>query len=123
MKNVLLVGWDPAVVDFTKLPQFDLNEQKLREMLTAQQGELTSLGYQSKWCYLKQNDDDERILTEALKFTAYDCVMLGAGVRLPPDYMLTFEKLINVIHRKAPQAAICFNTNPADTAAAVMRWV
>lgn len=123
MKNVLLVGWDPAVVDFSKLPQFDLTEQKLRDMLTAQQSELTSLGYQSKWCYLKQNADDERILTEALKFTAYDCVLIGAGVRLPPDYMLTFEKLVNVIHRKAPQAAICFNTNPADTAAAVMRWV
>lgn len=123
MKNILLVGWDPAVVDFSKLPQLDLNEEKLSRILAAERDQLTTLGYQSMWCYLKQNGDDERILTDALKATAYDCVLVGAGVRLPPDYLLIFEKLVNIIHRKAPQAAICFNTNPGDTSAAVMRWV
>lgn len=27
------------------------------------------------------------------------------------------------MHRLAPDAHICFNTNPADSAAAVQRWV
>ena len=35
-----------------------------------------------------------------------------------------FEKLINIVHRHAPASMkICFNSNPADTAEAVKRWV
>jgi hypothetical protein len=48
--------------------------------------------------------------------------MIGAGLRIVPPYL--FEKLINVIHRHAPASTkLCFNTNPADTADAVLRWV
>ncbi|MFM2126219.1 MAG: hypothetical protein RL328_2670 [Acidobacteriota bacterium] len=122
-KNVLLVGWDPAVVDFSLLPQLDLNEEKLRRALAIDRERLTTIGYRAQWCFLQREEGDESLLIEALKNNRYDCVMIGAGVRLPPDYHLVFEKLVNIVHRKAPQAAICFNTNPADTAAAVMRWV
>src|SRR5262245_59468321 len=38
-------------------------------------------------------------------------------------HFLLFEKLINVIHEHAPQAKICFNTLPSDTADAVKRWL
>lgn len=122
-KNILLVGWDPAVVDFSLLPHLDLNEEKLRKALALDRQRLTTIGYRAQWCFLKHTDEDESLLIEALKSTPYDCVMIGAGVRLPPDYHLIFEKLVNIIHRKAPQATICFNTSPADTAASVMRWV
>jgi hypothetical protein len=40
------------------------------------------------------------------------------GERLP-----LFETIINLIHRLAPSASICFNTTPADTAEVVRRWV
>ena len=45
------------------------------------------------------------------------------GIRVPPPQFSLFEKLINVIHKGAPQAKLCFNTNPGDTADAVLRWV
>lgn len=32
-------------------------------------------------------------------------------------------KLVNVVREDAPRANICFNTNPSDTAEAVLRWV
>jgi len=35
---------------------------------------------------------------------------------------MLFEKLINV-HENAPQAKLCFNQLPHDTADAVKRWV
>jgi hypothetical protein len=34
-----------------------------------------------------------------------------------------FEKLVNAIHRAAPQAAIAFNTRPEDSGAAAARWI
>ena len=46
-----------------------------------------------------------------------------AKLRPVPNEMLLFEKVLNLVHRLAPNAAICFNTTPADTAEAVQRWV
>jgi hypothetical protein len=48
--------------------------------------------------------------------------MIGAGLRAAAQLLL-FEKLINVVHTQAPNARICFNTTPADTAETVQRWV
>jgi hypothetical protein len=53
----------------------------------------------------------------------FDCILIGAGVRANPSNFLLFEKLINVVHEHAPQAKLCFNTMPSDTAAAVKRWL
>jgi hypothetical protein len=47
--------------------------------------------------------------------------LFGAGLRAP-EHLLLFEKLLNLVHARAPLAKICFNTNPADSAAAVQRW-
>jgi hypothetical protein len=53
----------------------------------------------------------------------FDCVVIGAGLREPAPRLLLFEKIINLVHSLAPQARICFNTTPADTADAVRRWI
>jgi hypothetical protein len=31
--------------------------------------------------------------------------------------------VLNLVHALAPNARICFNTNPGDTAEAVRRWI
>jgi hypothetical protein len=49
--------------------------------------------------------------------------VIGAGLREPAPRLLLFEKIINLVHTLAPEARICFNTTPADTAEAVRRWV
>jgi hypothetical protein len=58
-----------------------------------------------------------------LKGQAYDCVVIGAGIRLPPPSLSLFETVINAVHRAAPAAAIAFNTRPEDTADAAARWL
>ena len=58
-----------------------------------------------------------------LTVEAYDCVVIGAGIRLPPRSQLMFEGVINAVHRAAPGAVIAFNTRPEDSAAAVARWL
>ena len=37
-----------------------------------------------------------------LAATSYDCVVIGAGVRLPPRRLSTFEAVINAVHKAAP---------------------
>jgi hypothetical protein len=52
---------------------------------------------------------------------SYDCVVIGAGVRLPPRRLAVFEVVINAVHRAAPGAVIAFNTRPEDSADAAAR--
>ena len=54
---------------------------------------------------------------------SYDCVVVGAGVRLPPRSLALVEVVINAIHKAAPGAAIAFNTRPDDSADAAARWL
>ena len=65
----------------------------------------------------------EAVATSALASKRFDCVVIGAGLREPPERLLLFEKIINLVHAFAGDASICFNTTPADTAEAVQRWI
>ena len=65
----------------------------------------------------------EAVVLQALAETTFDCVVIGAGIRAVPDYLLLFEKVINAVHQGAPSAKLCFNTRPGDTAEAVQRWI
>jgi hypothetical protein len=85
--------------------------------------ELTRLGYSVQMCLTDFGETAEAAVQSRLEQKRYDCVLIGAGVRANPSYFMLFEKLINVVHQHAPQAKICFNTLPSDTAAAVKRWL
>ena len=120
-KKVALVGWNPDVVDYTKWPE--LTPEKLRAALEGDRDKLISLGYEADWLYIDIADTAYYVVADALKHKSYDCVLIGAGVRVDQDHFLVFERLVNAVHHHAPQASICFNTNPSDTAEAVQRWV
>jgi hypothetical protein len=69
-------------------------------------------------------DDAGRLMLEKqLAATAYDCVVVGGGIRLPPKSLSFFETVINAVHKAAPNARIAFNTRPEDTADAAARWL
>jgi len=59
----------------------------------------------------------------ALSATIYNCIVIGAGVRLPPKNLLLFEIIVNNVHKAAPNTAIAFNTVPQDSADAAARWL
>lgn len=123
-KNVMIVGIDPALVDFTApgLPP-GMTAEKVLAGLRADEKHLNGLGYTVVMCYTDLGETAEAVVAKRLKEKRFDCVLIGGGVRLPPANFLLFEKLINVVHEGAPQAKICFNTNPADSAKAVQRWI
>ncbi len=123
-KSVLVIGLDPNLIDFTQ-PGYppEMDATKVLAGLKSSEDELTSLGYSVERCLTDFGETAETVLQNALKQKRFDCVLIGAGVRAVPSNFLLFEKLINVVHEHAPQAKICFNTMPNDTAAAVKRWL
>ena len=120
-KTVLTIGLDPAFADFGAFPQ--LTPELIRNYIEAQIAQLRALGFDADSCLIDLGDTAEAVTAEALKSQAFDCVLIGAGLRQPPERLLLFEKIINLVHTLAPAARICFNTNPADTAEAVQRWI
>ena len=63
------------------------------------------------------------IWTKGSRPKQYDCMVVGAGIRLPPHSLSMFEVVMNAVHRAAPSAAIAFNTRPEDSADAAARWL
>jgi hypothetical protein len=120
-KTVLAIGIDPALVDFSGHPQ--LTSEMVRSYINAELQRLRGQGYDVTSCLIDLGETAEQVTSAALGAKNFDCVVIGAGLRVPPERLLLFEKILNHVHRLAPRASICFNTNPADTVDAVQRWV
>ena len=118
--QVLVIGLQPDLVDFSTVP--DMNADKVRAGLQADQARLAALGYEAELCLTDLGDTAADVVALKLSEKPFDCVVIGAGIRTIPAYLLLFEQLINVVHRSAPGARIAFNTKPSDTAEAVRRW-
>lgn len=123
-KTVLVVGLDPTLIDFSD-PGYPpgMNAEKVFAGIKSSEEELTSLGYTVKSCLTDFGETAEEVVENELKQRPWDCVMIGAGVRVNPSNFLLFEKLVNVVHENAPQAKICFNRLPADIGESVKRWL
>jgi hypothetical protein len=88
-KRVILIGLKPEVVDYTNFP--DLTPEKLMAAIKAEEATLNSLGYDAQWCLVDLDEMARTAVTQKRIETAFDCVMIGAGVRTVPDKLLLFE--------------------------------
>jgi len=120
-KSVLIIGFEPTLLDYATIP--DLDATKVMAALKADETRLTGLGYEVELCLHDLGETAATVVLNRLRQKQFDGVLIGAGVRTIPKYFILFEKLINVVHEHAPQAKLCFNTKPSDTAEAVQRWV
>ena len=84
--------------------------------------EIRGLGYYVECCPVDSGDTAEQVTKLHLDSRTFDCVLIDASLRAPAQLPL-LEKLVNLVHARAPLAKICFNTEAADGAAAVQRWV
>lgn len=120
--QVLLVGYDPETVDYSDpaLPP-GMTAEKIHAGIAVALKQFDERGWQAEACYFPPDETAGPTVERQLASKSYDCVVIGAGVRLPPKRFLVFEAVINAVHRAAPGAAIAFNTRPDDSADAAAR--
>ena len=119
---ILFVGQKPDTVDFSDPslpPGFDAG--KINAGIALGVSKIEERGWQGDTCMITPDAAGSEMLETALKGTAYDCVVIGGGLRIPPKSLALFETVVNIIHKYAPNAAIAFNTRPEDTADAAAR--
>ena len=124
MKKVLFVGQNPDTVDFSDPslpPGFDA--AKINAGIAIGAAKLRERGWQADLCMISPDEAGRAMLERQLASAAYDCVVIGGGLRIPPKGLELFETVINAVHRGAPNAFIAFNTKPEDTADAAARWL
>jgi hypothetical protein len=124
-KKVLLIGIDPKLIDFSKTTFTEWDANRVQAAAQDASKRLMDLGYEVQSCLVDLGETAESVVSDILSREKFDCVMVGAGIRILPQHTHLFEKIINTIHQKAPPSSskICFNTNPSDTVEAVVRWM
>ena len=114
--RVLVIGLDPRRVPgpWDPQPVVDGIEVGRRRFLEH--------GIGAVFCLVGRDgsDDVEAVIGDALRSDTWECVVVGGGVR--HDLEL-FERVVNLVRRHAPDAAIAFNETPADTFDAAARWI
>jgi hypothetical protein len=118
---VLAIGLDPRFADFGAMPGF--TPELVRAYIDAEIARVRESGFEVDTRLIAPDATAEAEVEAALRGRSFDCVVIGAGLREPPEHLLLFERILNLVHRLAPDASIAFNTTPADTAEAVQRWV
>jgi len=122
MKRILFVGQKPETVDYSdpSLPP-GFNAEKINAGIALGVSKILERGWQGDTCMITPDSAGNALLESALNGAAYDCVVIGGGLRLPPKSLVLFESVVNIIHKAAPNATIAFNTRPEDTADAAAR--
>lgn len=113
---MLVIGLDPYRVPGPWDPK------PVAEGIEIGRGRFLAHGVSADFCLfgLDGSDDVEAVVTRALKSGAWDCVVIGGGVR---NDLLLFERVVNLVHRHAPRATIAFNASPEGTYDAASRWI
>ena len=79
-KSVLAIGIGFAVKDFSKFPGF-------RQFFDAQVERVRSRGFDASSCLIDLGETAEATTATALKSKRWDCVVIGAGLRQPPEQL------------------------------------
>ena len=122
MARVLLIGYDPDTVDYSDpaLPP-GMTAEKIRAGIAVAMNQFAERGWEGDVGLIRPDETAGPAVERLLASKSYDCVVVGAGLRLPPRGLALFEAVLNTIHKAAPGAAIAFNTRPDDSADAAAR--
>lgn len=122
-RTVLLIGEDPGLVDYADpaVPE-GIDAEVIWDGITQAQKRFEDLGFRTDLCMTDRGETAEAVVEEKLNGSRYDCIVIGGGLRLPVNLLL-FEKVINAVHRRAPETPIAFNTRPEDSPEAAQRWL
>ena len=123
-RRVLFIGQQPETVDFSDPalpPGFDA--AKIHAGIAIGMQQMADRGWAADLCLVPPDASATDLVRQRLASTAYDCVVIGGGIRIPPKSLLLFERLVNAVHMAAPSTAIAFNMTPQDTADAAARWL
>jgi len=124
MVRVLVIGYAPDAVDFTDpaIPP-GADAAKVEAGLQRDLQLMRERGWQPVHLSIRPDEDLEQHISTHLQDNYYDCIVIGAGVRVTTKHVPEFEKVINAVKQSAPKTPIAFNSGPDTSGDAAARWL
>jgi len=124
MVRVLVIGYAPEAVDFTDpaLPP-GMNEAAVAEGIRTGLQQMRDQGWEAEQLLIRADDQIRQRILDHLSSNGYDCIVIGAGVRLTTRRVREFEVVINAVRESAPTTPIAFNSSPTSSGEAAARWL
>src|ERR1700676_2304729 len=100
LTHILFVGQKPETVDFSDPalpPGFDA--EKINAGIDVAIAKIGDRGWQGETCMITPDEVGLAMLEKTLKEQAYDCVVIGGGLRIPPKSLPLFEMVVNAAHK------------------------
>ncbi len=122
MLQILVIGYAPDAVDYTDplIPK-GVDEKKVAEGIDADMRKMRERGWDAEHLNIRADDDLTGIIRNRLAGKRYDCIVIGAGVRVTTKRIGVCETIVNAVRENAPQTPIGFNGGPDTSADAVSR--
>nr|WSW44345.1 hypothetical protein OG296_15060 [Streptomyces sp. NBC_01001] len=116
MTCVLVIGYDPQAIP-------GVDAEALRGVLDKELARFGDHGIEAAMALVVFDESAEPALVATLAERQWDVVVVGGGIRKTEQLLPLFERIVNLVRRHAPQAAIAFNTNGGDSVEAAQRWL
>src|ERR1700728_4802098 len=100
MKRVLFVAQKPEPVDSSDpaIPP-GFNAEKIHAGIAIAMAKMAERGWQADPCMIPPDETGRLMFEEQLANKTYDCVVIGAGIRLPPKGLALFETVVNAVRK------------------------
>ena len=124
MVRVLVIGYAPDAVDFTDpaLPP-EMDETKVADGIQADLKKMHDRGWKAEHLPIRPDGTLGSEITKRLRDLTFDCIVIGAGVRMTTKNVWAFEQTIDAVRHAAPQTPLAFNSSPDSSGEAASRWL
>src|SRR5262249_25464142 len=120
---ITAIGWNHSTAPGLAGSGPPMTAEKVHADIEIALADMAKRGWQAESCLINPDETAVTTVERRLHEGRYECLVIGAGLRLPPNRLLILEAVINAVHRAAPDTAIVFNTRPEDRGAAAARWL
>lgn len=124
MSRILVIGYAPDAVDFTDpaVPP-GLDEQLVAEGIARDIQLMHDRGWEAEHLPIRVGESLRGDILDRLASNTFDCIVIGAGVRMTTKHVAEFEQVIDAVRDGAPQTPIAFNSSPDSSGEAAARWL
>jgi hypothetical protein len=124
MPRILVIGYAPDAVDFTDpaVPP-GLNEELVAEGIKRDLRLMRERGWEAEHLPIQLGDTLGGEIADRLANNTFDCIVIGAGVRMTTKHAAEFEQVIQAVRQGAPHTPIAFNSSPDSSGEAAQRWL
>ena len=124
MFRVLVIGYAPDAVDFTDpLMPPGLDEARVAEGIKRDVQLMHDRGWEAEHLPIRSDGSLRDDILDRLADKTFDCIVIGAGVRMTTKHVPDFEQVIDAVRHGAPRTPIAFNASPDSSGDTAARWL